>query len=549
MRSDILKLGAERAPHRSLLRSLGLTNEDIKKPFIAVVNSYAEMVPGHIHLRDLAEYVKAGIREAGGVPFEFNTIAICDGMAMGHEGMRYSLPSREVIADSIELVINAHRFDGMVLLTNCDKITPGMLMAAARLDIPSIVVTGGPMYSGMFKGRRVGIASVFEAVGKLRRGEIDEQDLSELEALACPGPGSCNGLFTANTMACLTEALGMSLPGTATAHATTSRKRALAKLSGLKIMELVKKGIIPSKILTYKSFENAITVDLALGGSTNSILHLQAIANELNLDLSLYVFDRLSEKVPQICSLVPGGTYTMEDLERAGGVPALMKELSPLLHLDALTVTGKTLGENLEGISIRNREVIRPLSNPIRIRSGIVILRGSLAPNGAVIKTAGVSEKLKRFKGRAKVFNSEEESVLALKKNLIEEGDVVIIRYEGPKGGPGMREMLTITATLAGMGMGEKVALITDGRFSGATRGLCIGHVSPEAFEGGPIALVRNGDEIAIDLVKKRLDILIPKDELVKRRKEWKKPEKRVKGYLGRYMRMVSSAYKGAILE
>ncbi|RLG60180.1 dihydroxy-acid dehydratase [Candidatus Geothermarchaeota archaeon] len=549
MRSDILKLGAERAPHRSLLRSLGLTNEDIKKPFIAVVNSYAEMVPGHIHLRDLAEYVKAGIREAGGVPFEFNTIAICDGMAMGHEGMRYSLPSREVIADSIELVINAHRFDGMVLLTNCDKITPGMLMAAARLDIPSIVVTGGPMYSGMFKGRRVGIASVFEAVGKLRRGEIDEQDLSELEALACPGPGSCNGLFTANTMACLTEALGMSLPGTATAHATTSRKRALAKLSGLKIMELVKKGIIPSKILTYKSFENAITVDLALGGSTNSILHLQAIANELNLDLSLYVFDRLSEKVPQICSLVPGGTYTMEDLERAGGVPALMKELSPLLHLDALTVTGKTLGENLEGISIRNREVIRPLSNPIRIRSGIVILRGSLAPNGAVIKTAGVSEKLKRFKGRAKVFNSEEESVLALKKNLIEEGDVVIIRYEGPKGGPGMREMLTITATLAGMGMGEKVALITDGRFSGATRGLCIGHVSPEAFEGGPISLVRNGDEIAIDLVKKRLDILIPKDELVKRRKEWKKPEKRVKGYLGRYMRMVSSAYKGAILE
>jgi len=547
MRSNDLKVGIERSPHRSLLRGLGLSNDDFSKPFVAIVNSYSEIVPGHIHLRDLAECVKQGIREAGGVPFEINTIAICDGLAMGHSGMKYSLPSREVIADSIELVIEAHKFDGMILLTNCDKITPGMLMAAARIDIPAIVVTGGPMESGIFKNRKVGVADVFEAVGKFQKGLMSKEELEELERVACPGPGSCNGMFTANTMACLSEALGMSLPGTATALATSSKKKVIAREAGRKILDLIKKDIRPSDIMTKESFENAITVDLALGGSTNSVLHLQAIANELGIKLDLDLFDKISRRTPQLCNMIPGGVYTMEDLDLAGGIPALMKELSPLLHLDVITVSGFKLKDVISKAVIRNREVIRPLKSPIRPSGGIVILKGTLAPDGAVIKTAGISENLKTFKGKSKVFNSEEEAVKALENREIEEGEVVIIRYEGPKGGPGMREMLTVTATIVGMGIGEKVALITDGRFSGATRGLCIGHVSPEAAEGGPIALVKDGDEVYIDLINRRLDLLVDESELKRRKSKWRPLEKPLKGYLKRYSRSVSSASHGAV--
>jgi len=548
MRSDIIKKGIERAPHRALLRAVGLGDDDFDKPFIAVVNSYSEIVPGHKHLREIAEAVKQGVREAGGVPFEVNTIAICDGIAMGHDGMKYSLPSRDLIADSIELVVNAHKFDGMVLIASCDKIVPGMLMAAARLNIPAIMVTGGPMYSGCFKGRRVGVADVFEAVGAYKKGLITLEELREIERSACPGPGSCNGMFTANTMACLTEALGMSLPGTACIHAIDSAKLAIAKEAGKAIVRLINENLTPSKIMTYEAFENAIMVDLALGGSTNTLLHLPAIAHELGIRLDLDIFDRLSRKVPQLCTLVPNGSHTMEDLRRAGGVPALMKELEPLLHLDVMTVTGRTLKENLKGVKVLDYNIIRPLSRPVRSEGGIAVLKGSLAPEGAVLKIAGVPEHLRVFRGVAKVFNSEEEAVKAVLSDEIKEGEVVIVRYEGPKGGPGMREMLSITAAIASMGLIEKVALITDGRFSGATRGVCIGHVTPEAADGGPIALVRNGDEILIDIPNRKIELLIPIEELKKRRQEWKPLSKAMKGYLVRYARQVMQASKGAIL-
>jgi len=548
MRSDIIKKGIERAPHRALLRAVGLGDDDFDKPFIAVVNSYSEIVPGHKHLREVAEAVKQGVREAGGVPFEVNTIAICDGIAMGHDGMKYSLPSRDLIADSIELVVNAHKFDGMVLIASCDKIVPGMLMAAARLDIPAIMVTGGPMYSGCFKGRRIGVADVFEAVGTYKKGLITFEELTEIEKSACPGPGSCNGMFTANTMACLTEALGMSLPGTACIHAVDSAKLAIAKEAGKAIVGLINEDITPSKIMTYEAFENAIIVDLALGGSTNTLLHLPAIAHELGIKLDLDIFDKLSRKVPQLCTLVPNGPHTMEDLRRAGGVPALMKELEPLLNLDVITVTGRTLRDNLKGIKVLDYSVIRPLARPVRSEGGIAVLKGSLAPEGAVLKVAGVPEHLRVFRGIAKVFDSEEEAVKAVLSDEIEEGEVVIVRYEGPKGGPGMREMLSITAAIAGMGLIEKVALVTDGRFSGATRGLCIGHVTPEAADGGPIALVRNGDEILIDIPNRKIELLVPIEELKKRGQEWKPPSKAMKGYLVRYARQVMQASKGAIL-
>ncbi|RLI45969.1 dihydroxy-acid dehydratase [Candidatus Bathyarchaeota archaeon] len=536
MRSDEIKRGFKRTPHRALLKALGITDSDMDKPFIAVVNSFTTVVPGHIHLNQIAEAVKAGVRVAGGVPFEFNTIAVCDGLAMGHEGMRYSLPSREVIADSIEIMVQAHRFDGMVLVTNCDKVTPGMLIAAARLNIPSIVVTGGPMLAGCLNGEKVGFATVSEAVGKFVAGEISEEELKRLEDVTCPGCGSCSGMFTANTMACITEALGMSLPGCGTALAVSALKLRIARESGERILALIKEDLKPSDIMTIKAFENAIMVDMALGGSTNAVLHLSAIASEMGVSLPLNLFDEIGRRAPHLCNMVPSGPYALEDLDAAGGIPAVMKELAPLLHLDAITVTGKTVKNNIEKARVTNAEVIRPLSNPVHKEGGIAILHGNLAPKGAVIKTAAVSPKMLIHKGPAKVFNSEEEAMKAIVSRKIKPGDVVVIRYEGPKGGPGMREMLSPTATISGMGLSDSVALITDGRFSGATRGPCIGHVSPEAAEGGPIAILKDGDMIEIDIPKRSLRVELEEKEIENRLKLWKpKPPKIKRGYLAKY--------------
>jgi dihydroxy-acid dehydratase len=536
LRSDEIKRGFKRASHRSLLKALGITDSDMDKPFIAVVNSFTTVVPGHIHLNQIADAVKAGVRVAGGVPFEFNTIAICDGLAMGHEGMRYSLPSREVIADSVEIMVQAHKFDGMVLVTNCDKVTPGMLIAAARLDVPSIVVTGGPMLAGRFNGEKVGLAAISEAVGKFVAGEISEEELKRLEDVACPGCGSCSGMYTANTMACLTEALGMSLPGCGTALAVSALKLRIARESGERIFDLIKEDLKPSDIMTEKAFENAIMVDMAIGGSTNAVLHLSAIANEMGVSLPLTLFDEISRRVPHLCNMSPSGPYALEDLDAAGGIPALMKELSSLLHLDAVTVTGKTVEHNIEKARVINAKVIRPLSNPVHKEGGIAILRGNLAPKGAVIKTAAVSSRMLSHKGPAKVFNSEEEAMKTIVGQRIKPGDVVVIRYEGPKGGPGMREMLSPTATISGMGLSESVALITDGRFSGATRGPCIGHVSPEAAEGGPIAILKDGDIIEINIPKRILRVELKEEELGNRLKSWKpKPPKIKRGYLAKY--------------
>ena len=537
MRSDEAKLGVERASHRALLKSLGLTDEDIAKPFIGIANSYTNIVPGHIHLRALGEAVKEGIAAAGATPFEFNTIAVCDGIAMGHQGMRYSLPSRELIADSVETMAQAHRLDGIVLLSNCDKITPGMLMAAARLDIPAISVTGGPMASGILEGTKVGVNNVFEAVGKVFAGKMTPQESTALENVACPGCGSCNGMFTANTMACVTEALGMSLPYCATALANGALKQRIAKASGEKIVELVKKDIKPSQIMTQNAFDNAVAVDMALGGSTNTVLHLSAIAAEAGAKLSLTNYDDIGKKVPHLCSMIPSGTYDMEDLGNAGGIPALVAELKPFIHYDALTVTGKTVGENVAKAKVINAEVIRPLNNPVHKEGGIAILRGNLAPKGSVVKMAAVSPKMMKHQGPAKVYDSEHEAEEAMKRYEIKAGDVVVIRYEGPRGGPGMPEMLIPTATIAGMGLSESVALITDGRFSGATRGPCIGHVAPEAFVGGPIAALKNGDVITIDIPNRVLRVELSEQELKKRLAEWKpRSPKIAKGYLSRYI-------------
>ncbi len=536
MRSDEIKRGFKRASHRSLLKALGITDSDMDKPFIAVVNSFTTVVPGHAHLNQIAEAVKTGVKVAGGVPFEFNTIAVCDGLAMGHEGMRYSLPSREVIADSVEIMVQAHRFDGMVFVTNCDKVTPGMLIAAARLNVPSIVVTGGPMLAGRFNGEKVGLAAISEAVGKFVTGEISEEELKKLEDVACPSCGSCSGMYTANTMACLAEALGISLPGCGTALAVSALKLRIARESGEIIMDLLKKDLKPSDIMTPKAFENAIMVDMALGGSTNAVLHLSAIANEMGVSLPLSLFDEISRRVPHLCNMSPSGPYALEDLDAAGGIPALMKELSSLLHLDAVTVTGKTVEKNIEKAKVTNAKVIRPLSNPVHKEGGIAILRGNLAPKGAVIKTAAVSPKMLIHKGPAKVFNSEEEAMKAIVNQKIKPGNVVVIRYEGPKGGPGMREMLSPTATISGMGLSDSVALVTDGRFSGATRGPCIGHVSPEAAEGGPIAILKDGDTIEINIPKRILRVELREEELEKRLKSWKpKPPRTKRGYLAKY--------------
>ena len=536
MRSDEMKSGIERAPHRALLKALGLTDEDIAKPFIGVANSFTTIVPGHIHLKNIGEAVKAGILEAGGTPFEFNTIAVCDGLAMGHQGMRYSLPSRELISDSVEIMVQAHRLDGVVLISNCDKVTPGMLMAAARLDVPAISVTGGAMASGRFRGEKVGVTNVFEGMGRVIAEKMTEDELARLESVACPGCGSCNGMFTANTMACLTEALGMSLPYCATALATSAEKLRIAKETGERIVSLIQKNLKPSQILTREAFENAVAVDMALGGSTNSVLHLSAIAREAGVSLPLSLFDEVSRRVPHLCSMVPSGPFDMEDLDNAGGLPALQKVLSPLLHVDALTVSGCSVGENVRDAEVLNANVICPLDNPVHKGGGIAVLMGNLAPKGAVIKTVAVSPKMLKHSGPARVFDSEQESVEAMKKREIQPGDVIVIRYEGPKGGPGMPEMLVPTATITGMGLSESVALITDGRFSGATRGPCIGHVEPEAAEGGPIAVVKNGDMITIDIANRVLSVDLTEEEIRRRLEAWKpKPPRITKGYLTRY--------------
>lgn len=536
MRSDMVKKGVDKTPHRALLKALGLTDKDIAKPFIGVANSYTNIVPGHIHLNQIAGAVKAGVVAAGGTPFEFNTIAVCDGIAMGHEGMRYSLPSRELIADSVEVMMQAHRLDGLVLVTNCDKITPGMLMAAARLDIPAIMITGGPMASGWLDGKKIGYSSVPEGLGKHYAGKMTVEDLCRLENAACPGCGSCNGMFTANTMACVTEALGMSLPYCAASLANSSLKLRIAKETGEQIVKLTSENLTPSTILKKEAFQNAITVDMALGGSTNTVLHVLAIAKEAGVELPLKVFDNIGRRVPHLCSMIPSGPYSMEDLHAAGGIPAVMKELSSLLNLNALTVTGKAIRDNIADAKVVDANVIRPLKNPVHKEGGIAILTGNIAPKGSVVKTAAVSPKMLKHSGPAKVFNSETEAVASIKKREIQPGDVVVIRYEGPKGGPGMPEMLIPTATIAGMGLSESVALITDGRFSGATRGPCIGHVAPEAAEAGPIAIIKNGDTITIDIPNRILKVELTEQEIKKRLETWKpKPPRITKGYLARY--------------
>ncbi|MBW9223410.1 dihydroxy-acid dehydratase [Methanothermococcus sp. SCGC AD-155-E23] len=550
MISDRVKKGIKRAPHRSLLKACGYTDEEIDRPFIGVVNSYTEVVPGHIHLRSLAEAVKKGIYANGGTAFEFNTMAICDGIAMGHEGMKYSLPSREIIADTVESMAKAHGFDGLVLLPSCDKVVPGMLMGALRLNIPFVVVTGGPMLPGEVRGRKYDLISVFEGVGACIGGKIDEEELKEIEDHACPGPGSCAGLFTANTMACITEALGLSLPMCATTHAVDAQKIRICKKSGELVVDLVRKNIKPTDILTKESFENAIIVDLALGGSTNTALHIPAIASEIERGLvTLDDFDRLSEEVPQIASIRPNGEHFMLDLHRAGGIPAVLKVLEDKIR-DAKTVYGKTLKEIIREVKYIDHSIIRPLDNPVHREGGLRILRGNLAPRGAVVKISAVDPKMYRHEGPARVFDSEEEALEAILGGEIEKGDVIVIRYEGPAGGPGMKEMLAPTSAICGMGLDDKVALITDGRFSGGSRGPCIGHISPEAMAGGPIAVVEEGDIISIDMIGKSLQLKVPEEEIRERLSRWKKPEPKVKrGYLARYSRLVTSADEGAILR
>jgi dihydroxy-acid dehydratase len=551
MRSDRIKKGVERAPHRSLLRALGFSDDDLKKPLIGIANSFNEIIPGHIHLRNLVEAVKAGVLSAGGVPVEFGVIGVCDGIAMNHEGMKYSLPSRDLIADSIEVMAMAHAFDGLVLVTSCDKITPGMLIAAFRLNIPAIIIAGGPMLTGKYKGKEVNLISAFEAIGRVKKGDMSEEELSELEACACPTCGSCAGMFTANSMNCLSEALGLALPGNGTIPAVYSDRIRLAKETGKKAVELVKKNLTPKKLVNKNSFLNAIAVDMALGCSTNTVLHLLAIAHEAGVDLSLKDFDEVSKKTPVLAKLIPAGQHSVSDLHHAGGIPAVMKELSKLnlIDLSAKTVSGLTVGEIIKKAEVRNREVIRPVEDPYYKEGGIAVLYGTLAPKGAVVKTSAVVPQMLRHSGPARVFNSEEEAYSAILNGKIKPGDVVVIRYEGPKGGPGMREMLSPTSAIAGMGLSESVALVTDGRFSGGTRGACVGHVSPEAQEGGPIALVEDGDIIEIDIPARRIDLRVPEEVLAERRKRWKPPRKKISGILKKYQALVSSSDRGAIVE
>ncbi|WNY26658.1 dihydroxy-acid dehydratase [Methanolapillus ohkumae] len=553
MISDSIKKGPERLPNRALLKALGLTDSEIQKPFIAVVNSKNDIVPGHIHLDKIAEAVKAGIRNAGGVPFEFHTIGVCDGIAMGHSGMKYSLPSRELIQDTIEVMVRAHQFDGMVLIPSCDKVVPAHLMAAGSLDIPSIVVTGGPMMPGFVEDEEKDLISTFELVGAAKAEKYTETQIKNMEDGACPGCGSCAGMFTANTMACIAEAMGLALPGCATAPAVDSKKIRLAKESGERIVELAKTGITPRKIVTKNSIENAIMVDMAIGGSTNTALHLPAIAHAFSIDSGLDDFDRLSKTTPHLIYLRPAGPNFMVDFDRAGGIYAIFERLGDRVCKNEMTVTGKTIGENTKNLVLvnpkLNQRIIQPLQNPIHAEGGIAVLKGTLAPNGSVVKQAAVSEKMMKHTGPARVFDSEEEAMAAILSQKIKDGDVVVIRNEGPKGGPGMREMLSPTAAIAGLGLIESVALVTDGRFSGGTRGPCIGHVSPEASEGGPIALVKDGDEIEIDIKNRILNLNVDEKTLSERKKSLKQNEKPAMGYLKKYRRMVRSANTGAIVE
>ena len=551
-RSDLMLKGVKKAPHRSLFKAMGYTDEELKRPIVGVANAANEIIPGHIHLDQITEAVKAGVRMAGGTPIEFSVIGVCDGIAMHHEGMKYSLMSREVIADSIEIMAMAHPFDGLVLVTNCDKIVPGMLMAALRLNIPSIIISGGPMLSGEFMGKAVDVISVFEALGEVASGRMTEEDLKCLEDVACPGCGSCAGMFTANSMNCLSEAIGLALPGNGTIPAVMAERIRLAKESGMQIIELIERGIRPRDIATTSAFKNAISVDMALGCSTNTVLHLIAIAHEAKVAIDLKMFDEISKNVPQLCSLRPGGPHFLQDLHAAGGIPAVMMELSKegLLDLDVMTVGGRPLREVLAHSENRNPEVIRHIDRPYNKEGGLAVLFGNLAPEGGVVKQSAVAEEMKVFMGKARVFNSEEEATDAILNKRINPKEVVVIRYEGPRGGPGMREMLTPTAAIIGMGLDKEVALITDGRFSGGTRGLAIGHVSPEAASGGPIALVREGDVIEINIPERSINLMVSEEEMERRRLGLKAFSPRIKeGYAVRYAHQVSSASKGAILK
>ncbi|GAW28883.1 dihydroxy-acid dehydratase [Carboxydocella sp. ULO1] len=552
LRSSAVKSGLERAPHRSLWKAMGYTGEELQRPIIGVVNSHNEIVPGHMHLNTIAEAVKAGIRMAGGLPVEFPAIAVCDGLAMGHKGMHYSLASRELIADSVEIMAEAHALDGLVLIPSCDKVVPGMLMAAARLNIPAIFISGGPMLAGRWQGQAVSLSTVFEGVGAVANGRMTEAELEELEEGACPGCGSCAGMFTANSMNCMTEVLGMALPGNGTIPAVMAARLRLAKATGKQIMELVRRNLRPRDIMTAAAFRNGLKVDMALGCSTNTLLHLPAIAHEAGVPFELDDVNRFNEEIPQLCKLSPAGPYHMEDLHRAGGIPAVMSRLAAQgkLETEVLTVTGRTMAANLEGVRVLDEEVIRPWDRPYQATGGLAVLKGSLAPQGAVVKKGAVAPEMLKHTGPARVFDGEEAAVKAILGGQIRPGDVVVIRYEGPKGGPGMREMLTPTAAVAGAGLDKVVALITDGRFSGATRGASIGHVSPEGAEGGPIALVQEGDLIAIDIEAGRLDLLVDETELARRRAKWQPPEPKVKtGYLARYARLVGSAAGGAVVK
>jgi len=550
MRSDVVKKGVIRAPHRSLLKALGITDEEMVKPFIGVAQAANEIIPGHLHLKRIAQAAKDGIRMAGGVPFEFSTIGICDGIAMNHEGMKYPLPSRELIADSIEVMAKAHAFDALVLVPNCDKIVPGMIMGALRVNVPTILVSGGPMLAGFYQGKNIALSNVFEAVGKFQTHSISEKELKEVEDYACPGVGSCAGLYTANSMNIWAEAVGIALPGNGTIPAVDARRIRLAKHAGMKIMELLKKDVKFLDIISKKAIENAIAVEMALGGSSNTMLHSLAIAFEAGIPFDIDDFNRIREQVPQLCSLSPAGEYHIQDLDKAGGISALIKELSKkkIINLREITVTGQNIGQNVENAHILDNKVIRTIENSYNPKGGIVFLKGNLAPQGGVVKSSAVHPDMLKHQGPARVFNSEEESTKAILEGKIKKGDVIVIRYEGPKGGPGMREMLTATSAIAGMGLDKDVALITDGRFSGATRGASIGHIAPEAAMGGPIAIVEEGDIIEIDIAEKKLNIKLEEDEIKERLKGLKVPEPKVKsGYLKYYTNFVGPADKGAV--
>ncbi len=555
MRSHTATKGIERAPHRSLMKAMGYTDREISQPHIGIANSANELIPGHMHLDNIVKAVKSGITMAGGTPMEFSTIGICDGIAMNHKGMHYSLASRELIADSIEVTATAHPFDAIVMVPNCDKIIPGMLMAAARLNIPSIFISGGPMLSGKDpenKNKKIDLVTVFEAVGAVQSGRMTKDQLYNIENAACPTCGSCAGMFTANSMNCLTEAIGMALGGNGTIPEPMSQRIRLAKETGIKIMDLLNNNITPDKILTENAFMNALAVDMALGCSTNTVLHLKAIAHEAHVDIDLDLINEISDKTPHLCSLSPAGEDRIEDLDLAGGIPAVMKELSDhdMLHTDCLTVTGKNLGQNLETIIRQNQKVIRSVENPYHKQGGLAILFGNLAKEGCVVKQSAVLDSMLVHQGPARVFDCEEDATRAIRDNKINKGDVIVIRYEGPSGGPGMREMLTPTSSIAGMGLDASVALITDGRFSGGTKGASIGHISPEAAQGGLIAIIEESDQIKIDIPSKTIELLISKEEIAKRFSGWKKPEPKIKtGYMARYAKMVSSAGNGAIFK